>query len=113
MGLNLGCPLMGALLCTALSLTACGDDSIDRSAVAAAKCALPVAQKAGFPDDTSPQTDGVEVEDLKKGRYRVTGRSIIVGDETRAVDFVCDVAPDDSDKLRGFKVTHLEVTPVG
>lgn len=101
------------LLCGALSLAGCGEGSGNRSAVAAAKCALPVAVKAGFPDDSVPQTDGVEVKDLHHGRYRVTGRSTLVGDTTRAVDFVCEVAPDDTDKLRGFKVTHLEVTRIG
>jgi hypothetical protein len=58
-----------------------------------------------------PSTENVEVEALKEGRYRVTGRSAIVGETTRAVEFTCEVMPDDSDKLRGFKVTLLEVTP--
>lgn len=114
MGLNPGAGLVGVLLtCTTLNLVGCADGGGNRSAVAAAKCAVPVAEKAGFPDDALPRTDGVQVEDLKQGRYRVTGRSTIVGDVTQSVDFTCEVAPDDKDKLRGFKVTHLEVTPIG
>ncbi|WP_433319753.1 hypothetical protein [Micromonospora chersina] len=79
--------------------------------MASAKCALPVAQKAGFPEGSSPRREGIEVEDLGKGSYRLTGRSVLVGQQTSSVGFVCEVAPDASDKLRGFKVTRLDVTP--
>jgi hypothetical protein len=92
------------LVCT----TAGSCSTHDRAAVAAAKCALPVAQEAGFPADSSPQQEAVEVKTLGQGGFRVTGRSARAG---QAVSVVCEVAPDSSDKLRGFKVTHLEVTP--
>ncbi|MDO7869551.1 hypothetical protein [Nocardioides jiangxiensis] len=101
-----------AITLAALGAAACGADEPNRSRVAAAKCSLPVAEKAGFPQDSLPSTENVEVEALKDGRYRVTGRSVTVGEGTRAVDFTCEVAPDDTDKLRGFKITRLEVTPI-
>ncbi|HEX2894293.1 MAG TPA: hypothetical protein VHO29_09870 [Marmoricola sp.] len=100
------------VLVAAAGLAACGSDKEDRTAVAAAKCSMPVSEKAGFPEDSSPQNEAVEVEDLTDGRYRVRGRSSVVGEVTKAVDFVCEVAPDTSDKLRGFKVTRLDVMPI-
>lgn len=100
------------VLGAASGLAACGADREDRAAVAAAKCSLPVAEKAGFPQDALPQKEAVDVETLTDGRYRVTGRSTILSEVTNAVGFLCEVAPDRSDKLRGFKVTRLEVTPI-
>lgn len=99
-------------LCAAAGLAACSSDKEDRAAIAAAKCSLPVAEQAGFSKDSPHQNVGLAVKDLSGGRYRVTGRSSIVGEMTKAVDFVCEVEPDDSDRLRGFKVTRLEVTPI-
>lgn len=103
---------IAVLLGAAVGLASCTSKDEDRAAIAAAKCSVPVSEKAGFPEDALPQYEAREVEDLKAGRYRVTGRSALVGEVTKAVDFVCEVDPDDSDKLRGFKVTRLEVTPV-
>ena len=88
-----------------------GCSTDERGAVASAKCSLPAAEKAGF-DGWFEKRDAT-VTDLGEGRYRVTG--VVVGppDEgARSADFVCEVAPDPSDRLRGFKVTHLEVTPL-
>jgi hypothetical protein len=96
----------------ALGLGACSSEAADRAAVASAKCSLPVAEKAGLPEDAHPRKDAVKVEDLGKGSYRVTGRMGVVGAEHGSVNFVCEVAPDDSNKLRGIKVTRLEVSPI-
>jgi hypothetical protein len=100
------------LVGVAVGLACCASNDEDRAAIAAAKCSLPVSEKAGFPENSLPQYEANDVEDLKEGRYRVTGRSTVVGEVTKAVEFVCEVAPDDSDKLRGFKVTRLDVTPL-
>ena len=97
------------LLVVAIGSGACSTE--DRSAVAAAKCALPVAQEAGFSDDSAPRQNALSVTDLGHGSYRVTGHASSGDDATSSVTFVCEVAPDTSDKLRGFKVTHLEVHP--
>ncbi len=96
----------------AFGLASCGSGE-DRAAVAAAKCSVPVSEKAGFPEDALPEYDAQQVEDLDEGRYRVTGTSTVVDGVSKTVEFVCEVAPDDSDKLRGFKVTRLDVKPVG
>lgn len=95
-----------------VGLASCTSNHEDRATIAAAKCSVPVSEEAGFPEDALPHYEADEVEDLKEGRYRVTGTSTIVGEVTKAVEFVCEVAPDDSDELRGFKVTHLDVTPL-
>lgn len=100
----------------AVGFAGCTADQADRSAVAAAKCSLPVDEKAGFsttPTGTTADKEGVTVTSLGEGRYRVTGQAVGHGENghVRAVDFTCEVAPDASDKLRGFKVTSLTITP--
>lgn len=99
-----------------------GCSSQDRAAVAAAKCSLPVDQKAGFinqPVDAGdrygglPKKRAVEVIDLGDGRYEVTGQTVLHTDKgLRGADFDCLVSPDRRDKLRGFAVTRLQVSPV-
>ena len=88
----------------------CSVDVEDRSAVAAATCSLPVDEQADFAETETGATaekEDVVVTSLGHGSYRVTGRP--VGHEldghVRRVDFICEVVPDSSDKLRGFRVT--------
>lgn len=109
-----------ALLAVTLLLSGCSSE--DRAAVAAAKCSLPVDQKAGFvhqPVDAGdhrgglPEKRAVDVTDLGDGRYEVTGQTVIQTDNgIRGADFDCVVSPDKRDKLRGFAVTRLQVGPV-
>ncbi len=92
----------------------CFSDVDDRRDVAQAKCSVPVDKEVGLYSEqaSSSRKDGVEVVALGDGRYRVTGT--VTGDADgmdESADFICEVAPDDSDKLRGFRVTNLEVTP--
>jgi hypothetical protein len=91
---------------TVAGLAGCGTDRED---VAAAKCNLPVREAIGVTDD-SVHTDryGTSVDDLGDGRYRVTGQMVL---DTKITDYVCELAPDPTDKLRGFKVTLLQTTP--
>ncbi|WP_250003713.1 hypothetical protein [Actinoplanes sp. M2I2] len=89
---------------------AAGCSADEREAVASAKCSVPVAEEAGF-DDWFDKRD-TTVTGLGEGRYRVTGVMLSRPEVARSVDFVCEVAPDPSDQLRGFKVTLLEVTPI-
>ena len=91
----------------AVSLGAGGCAKVDREAVATAKCSLAVSQKAGFDQDLTP-LQVVTVTNLGGGRYRVEG-SASAGDKT--VAYTCEVAPDASDKLRGLRVTRLDVAP--
>ncbi|MGZ4560327.1 MAG: hypothetical protein ACXVXJ_05030 [Mycobacteriaceae bacterium] len=109
-----------ALLAVTPLLSGCSSE--DRAAVAAAKCSLPVDQKAGFisqPVDAGdrygglPEKRAVEVTDLGDGRYEVTGQTVLQTDKgIRGADFDCVVSPDKRDKLRGFAVTRLRVGPV-
>lgn len=94
------------LIATAGLLASCSSD--DREAIAAAKCSLPVDQAAGFSDDERPERTLVEVTSLGEGSYRVTG---FASSAETTVEFLCEVAPDASDKLRGFTVTKLDVHP--
>lgn len=94
----------------------------DRAAAAAAKCSLPVDQKAGFINQSVdggdryggfPEKRAVEVIDLGEGRYEVTGQTVVQADNgLRGADFDCLVSPERRDKLRGFAVTRLQVSPV-
>lgn len=102
-------PAAAVALVVAMATGACSTE--DRAAIASAKCAQPVAEKAGFPEGSPPRAQGIEVEELGKGSYRVTGRYVSADERANSVSFVCEVAPDASDKFRGFKVTRLEVTP--
>lgn len=97
---------------TASLLAGCGTD---RAETAAAKCSMPVEEEAGFGVLRGElPTMRVDVDDLGEGRYRVQGTVTKVGpgNQVRDAEFVCEVAPDDSDKLRGFAVTRLEVGEV-
>ena len=106
-------PLLGALvLGLALLSTGC---AADRAETAAAKCSMPVEEEAGFGVLRGDlPTMRVDVDDLGEGRFRVQGTVTKRGPgaQIRAADFVCEVAPDASDKLRGFAVTRLEVGEV-
>lgn len=103
-------PLSSVCWVVVLALAAGACSSGDRASVAAAKCAKPVADKAGFPTSSSPRQDGIQVKELGHGRYRVSGRSEIGGQVAKSVSFTCEVTPDPNDRLRGFKITRLEVT---
>lgn len=105
------------LLVVAGLASGCGPN-LDRAAVAAAKCSLPVDQRLGIPADETAERSDLRVTDLGQGRYRVTGivlagrsgvPSVTRNGAEYGTAFLCEVAPDSSDKLRGFKVTHLEV----
>ncbi|WP_412749107.1 hypothetical protein [Krasilnikovia sp. M28-CT-15] len=86
----------------------CSTDRLDASAIAAAKCSLPVGEKAGFGDDPTEKRD-ITVTDLGDGRFRVTGFVVGPPEQRRSVGFLCEVEPDPTDQLRGLKVTRIEV----
>lgn len=93
-------------------LAACAESVPDRRVVAAAKCTLPVSEKFGLDPDQRMVARNGEVEDLGEGRYRATGLATTGGpqdDDLVLGTFVCEVVPDSSDTLRGFRVTRLEV----
>lgn len=92
-------------LCGLSVLSGCGQGSADRAGVAAAKCSLPVAERIDKADPLQVQTSGAEVTSLGSGRYRVTGAADMIGGNSYSF------APDPSDKLRGFRVTSLQVKP--
>jgi hypothetical protein len=83
----------------------------DRSQIAAAKCALPVIERLGYDAESPLYPSAIDVTALGKGSYRVYGR---VADHSRgrAYSYVCEVVPDSSDRLRGFRVSRLDVEPV-
>jgi hypothetical protein len=88
-------------------LAACGEPETDAAAVAAAKCASAVHDELGLAEsDTSLDTSdvGVTGDDAER---RVEGRwQVSDGGSGR---FTCVVVPDESDKLRGLRVTDLDV----
>jgi hypothetical protein len=95
-------------------LTGCAaNQEHDLDAIAAAKCALPVAQRllpgqnaaesAAVQSDEGVQT---EVRRLAHRRREVTG-SVIFRGASHA--YVCVVAPDARDKLRHLRVVRLDV----
>ena len=94
-----------------MALAACGSD---RAEIAAAECSMPVEEEAGFGLLRGELPTIVVVDDLGEGHFRVQGTVTKrgPGDQTRTADFVCEVSPDDSDKLRGFAVTRLEVSAI-
>jgi hypothetical protein len=92
------------LLLAAGLLAGCGQNA-DRSAVAAAKCYLSVVKAPHPRHNAAMQTSQVEVADLGHGRYRVTGVAEPQGKAPSS--YTCDVAPDSSDTLRGFRVGRL------
>jgi hypothetical protein len=105
-----------ACLVTGALLVGCQTE--DRARLAAAKCGLPLAEAVlgEDPMGAMPQRTGVQVKDLGDGRYRVTGMVLVEGSQSvtgggrrSGAGFVCEVTPDPSDELRGFKVTRLEV----
>jgi hypothetical protein len=99
----------------ALALCAgCGHSISDRERVAVAKCGLPASEKFGLTADQPVLLNGYAVRSLGGGRYRVTGvgnRDAGPGGSAEIGTFICEVAPDPTDKLRGFKVTSLVVKP--
>ena len=107
------------LCCTAILIAGmaagCADAGPNRGDVAAAKCSLPTKEKLADGVSTStgrPVTYTAEdVESLGMGKYRVTGTAAVDVDgdgQQTHYTFACEVAPDDSDRLRGFKVTRLK-----
>src|SRR4051794_14787671 len=98
------------VLCVVLgaALVACGGHSRpDPYAVAAAKCVLPLAERLNVPDGDQVEEQGVRVTDLGEGRRKVTGQVAKPGGSFHA--FMCVVAPDSSDKLRGLRIESLTV----
>lgn len=100
----------GAGLLVTGGLVAGHKDAADRSEIAAAKCALPVIEKLGYDAEASIYPEAEEVAALGKGRYRVHG-SVADQDSGRSYSYVCEVVPDSSDRLRGFRVSRLKVDP--
>jgi len=97
------------MLMAALALAGCGGVDDRRSAIAVAKCGLPLAKRLNTDDPGQVGTSDVRVKELGRGRYRVTGLVSVAGKSE--VPYVCEVVPDPSDKLRGFRVTLLQVDP--
>jgi len=94
-----------------VSLSACSEAEPDRKSVAAAKCQLPVSERLGLVDDQRIYSLGVVVDDLGEGRFRVKGTATFdeLDGTQKEVPYTCEVAPDGSDKLRGFRVTSIEL----
>ena len=95
------------LLAIAGAAAGCGPN-LDRAAIAAAKCSLPVDQRLGIPTSETAERSDVRVTGIV-----LAGRSGVPSAKRNGAEygtpFLCEVAPDPSDKLRGLKVTHLEV----
>lgn len=94
------------------SLVGCGSSaSQDRAAeLADAKCMWPLAQGLGVPYTSQVQTSSVEVQALGHGHLQVTGKAQVL--DGTPLSYACDVVPDPSDKLRGFRVTRLRIVPL-
>ncbi|GAA1414386.1 hypothetical protein ACFQZ4_17180 [Catellatospora coxensis] len=90
-----------------LALSGCSAQP-DPNAVAAAKCHLPLSQKLELSAEQRLSTGQVAVKDLGDGRREVWG-SFSVTPGGRVGGFVCVVAPDVGDKLRGLRVESLRV----
>jgi hypothetical protein len=96
-----------AAVAALLAVSGCSTDP-DPNAVAAAKCHLPLSQQLGLSAEQRLSTGQVAVKDLGDGRREVSGPfSVTPGG--RAGGFVCVVAPDADDKLRGLRVESLRV----
>jgi hypothetical protein len=99
--------LTPACLIAAL-LTACSaSDATRDAAIPAAKCTSALRQDLGVTDgDNGLRTVGVEVTGGRSEGPKVTGDY----EHRGAVgSFLCSVAPDEADRLRGLRVTRLEV----
>ena len=94
-----------------LLVAGCGNGTQDRAGLAAAKCSAPVAQRLDPSDSIQVQVQATDtqVTDLGNGRFQVTGTATVMG--RGLFSYTCDVVPDPSDKLRGFRVTELQVQP--
>lgn len=93
---------------------AAGCVSIDtgRAEVAVAKCSLPVKEELGLANGQRMDTSQVQVQHMGDGRYRVTGVASYAkeGREDRTDSaYTCEVEPDQTDTLRGFRVSALTV----
>ncbi|MEV4412967.1 hypothetical protein [Catellatospora sp. NPDC049609] len=96
-----------AALVAVLAVSGCSAEP-DPNAVAAAKCHLPLSQHLGLTAEQRLSTGQVAVRDLGEGRREVSGPfSVTPGG--RVGGFVCVVAPDAGDKLRGLRVESLRV----
>ena len=82
----------------------------DRSEIAAAKCSLPVIEKLGYDAETPIYPQAGDVTALGQGSYQVYG-SVADENSGRSYSYVCEVVPDSSDRLRGSRVSRLEVEP--
>lgn len=89
-----------------LVLSGCSDD-LDAAALATAKCTNAVHGDLGLPEsDTSLDTDEVFVQGSDPERT-VTGQWT---HPAKGSDlFTCSVVPDPADKLRGLRVTRIDV----
>lgn len=99
------------LLAGALT-TSCVSIDTDRREVAVAKCSLPVKEELGLANGQRMDTSQVQVQDMGDGRYRVTGFASYAKewqeDRTESA-YTCEVEPDSTDRLRGFRVSALTV----
>jgi hypothetical protein len=88
-------------------LAACGEKDTDTAALAAAECASAVHDELGLEEtDTSLDTSDVGVTG-DDARLRVEGGwQVPDGGSGR---FTCVVVPDESDELRGLRVSDLDV----
>jgi hypothetical protein len=96
--------------------TGCASIDADRAELAVAKCSLPVKEELGLANGQRMDTSQVQVQDVGDGRYRVTGLASYAkeGQEDRTESaYACEVEPDSTDKLRGFRVSALTVKRSG
>jgi hypothetical protein len=98
-------PLLVAAVAAA-ALAGCGSDATGPAELAAAKCTSAVHHDLGLRDGETVRTDDVAFEGDDDER-RLTGRWEAA--DAGSGDFDCVVVPDESDDLRGLRVTELEV----
>lgn len=99
---------MRALVVTVIAaagLAACGSES-GPAEFAAAKCASAVHDELGLTDGATVRTSDVTVEGDDDER-RLTGRWEAT--DAGSGEYECVVVPDETDELRGLRVTLLEV----
>jgi hypothetical protein len=89
-----------------VTLAGCGSET-HAAALASAECASAVHDELGLAEsDTSLRTSDVTVDGDDDER-RVAGRWEVAGGGHG--EFRCVAVPDDSDRLRGLRVTDLDV----
>lgn len=73
--------------------------------------ATPAREQLGHAQAGDVELRNTETRSLGRGRFRVTGDVVgVAGNQSKAT-YLCEVARDASDKLRGLKITKLQVVP--